>query len=139
MTDDDLLAAFEDGSLDGDAFTHEAHVRVAWCCLQRDDFAGALARFSTALRRFAAAKGAAGKYHETMTVAWLALVAERYAATPGLPWTDFAARHADLLDKTLLSRYYTTETLQSDRARRVFVLPDAERTRGTLSPPEARR
>jgi hypothetical protein len=41
-------------------------------------------------------------------------------------WKEFAAIHADLLDwnNPILLKYYRKETLESDLARRVFVMPD---------------
>lgn len=127
MTDDELVKAFEATELPADAFTHAAHVRVAWCYLKTAPFHLALARFATALQAFATAKGAAAKYHETLTVAWMALVGERLAATPDLDWVAFASAHTDLFAQpSLVSRYYSDEVLKSERAKRVFVLPDAE-------------
>lgn len=126
MTDEHLVAAFEACELSGDEFSHAAHVRVAWWYLRRHGSAEALPRFRTALLRFAAAKGATGKYHETITVAYMALIAERLRDTPELPWPDFVERHPDLLARTpsVLSRYYSDEALRSERARREFVPPD---------------
>ena len=57
----------------------------------------------------------------------MALVAERLDTTGAdLDWGEFARRNADLLvwSPSILDRYYEPETLASDRARRVFVLPD---------------
>ena len=129
MTDDELVMAFEDGTLAASAFTHAAHVRVAWWYLRQAPFPDALARFSQALRRFAAGHGAAGKYHETITVAWMALVAERLQASPELGWDAFAARYPELLVRTpsILARYYSGACLQSETARRTFLLPDVAR------------
>ena len=41
-------------------------------------------------------------------------------------WEDFAAGNPDLLtwNPSILDHYYEKETLSSDRARRIFVLPD---------------
>jgi hypothetical protein len=41
-------------------------------------------------------------------------------------WTEFAARHPDLLTwrPSILDRYYKPETLASIRARQTFVMPD---------------
>ena len=126
MTDDELVAAFEATELPGDQFSHEAHVRVAWWYLRTAPLPEALLRFSTALQRFAAANGAHGKYHETMTVAWMLIIADRMAAAPSLVWTEFAAANPDLLGRpSVLLRYYREETLASDRARRGFVMPVA--------------
>ena len=126
MTDDELLRAFESTDLPSADFTHAAHVHVAWCYLQRDRFAVALDRFSQALRAFAVAKGVQGLYHETLTVAWMALIHERLDSPDAraLSWDDFSAAHPELFEKpALVIRYYDRATLKTPRARRVFVLP----------------
>jgi uncharacterized protein YdiU (UPF0061 family) len=126
MTDEQLVRRFEGGDLPADQFSHVEHVRVAWWYLHQHPFAEALAAFTTALRRFATAHGAAQKYHETMTVAYMMLIAERLDAARDLPWPAFAGRFPDLFAKqpSVLARYYRDETLKSDRARRVCVMPD---------------
>jgi hypothetical protein len=134
MTDEQLVAAFESTDLPGDQFTHVNHVRVAWCYLRQAPLPQALLRFSTALRRFAEAKGASGKYHETITVAYMLIIAERLADYPNWSWDQFAAANPDLLVRTPspLSTFYSDETLASERARRTFVMPDRHAARGGL-------
>lgn len=123
MSDDAFLAMLEDGSLPPDAFDHAAHVRAAWLCLKRDGFAGGMARFRANLRAFAARHGAPEKYHETVTVAFLALIHERLHGAPaGEDWRGFAARNPDLFRRDILQRYYRPETLASPQAKAVFVL-----------------
>ena len=125
MTDEELVAAFESTALPADQFTHAAHVRVAWWYLAHTSLAEALLRFQTALQRFAEAKGAVGKYHETVTVAWMLIIADRLSAQPGSVWTEFAAANEDLFaTPSVLSKYYRPATLASERARRAFVMPD---------------
>jgi hypothetical protein len=127
VNDREFLAAFEDGSLPEDRFHHRDHVRAAWLLLAEEPPAAALARFSAALKRFAAAKGKAGLYHETITWAYLLLIherRERAGATGG--FEEFAEANADLLTwkPSVLGEYYSPATLGSDLARRVFLLPD---------------
>ena len=97
VTDEQLVAAFESTDLGKDEFTHVTHVRVAWWYLQQASFAKALLRFSTALQRHAAAHGAPASV------------------------TKLFAKPSPLL------RYYTAETLASDRARRSAVMPGLAR------------
>lgn len=135
MTDEQLVAAFESTELAGDQFSHAEHVRTAWWYLTHHSVAEAMARFCTALRRFATAKGVPDKYHETMTVAYMLIMAERIDADRSLGWAEFAARNPDLLRRTpsVLSTYYTEETLASERARRGFVMPDRVATSSELT------
>ena len=129
MNNSDFLAAFEDGTLPEDRFHHPDHVRAAWLLLREEPPAAALARYSSALRRFAAAKGRTQLYHETITWAYVLLINERVQRSGGrLDWEEFAAANPDLLTwrPSVLDRYYTPETLGSDLASRAFVLPDRE-------------
>ena len=121
MTDDELVRRFEAADLD--PFPHALHVRTAWCYLRRDPLPIALGRFRGALRRFAAAKGKPERYHETITIAFVLLVADRRRADE--PWEAFAARNPGLLEwpcRALLE-LYPGGVLDTPGAREVFVAP----------------
>jgi hypothetical protein len=123
VNDATFLAALEDTSLPDHAFHHRDHLRAAYLYLRRDGFAGAVLAMSAALRRFAASRGKAERYHETITIAFLALVNERLQAAgdPG-SFEAFLDRHPEIAERDLLQRYYRPETLASEHARRAFVL-----------------
>lgn len=127
LDDQVFIAAFEDASLATAQFHHDDHVRLAWLFLQQDELPAAINRFSTGLKKFAAAHGLDGLYHETITLAYLLLINERMDRQ-GEPqsWSDFAAQNPNLLapPRTLLGRYYTEAALSAPRAREVFVFPD---------------
>ena len=123
-----FLERFERASLPEGSFRHRDHVRVAWLYLKELPPAAALERFAAGLRRYAAAKGKAGLYHETITWAYLLLIRERMErGSRGVEtFEQFAARNPDLLawKPSILDAYYRAETLASDLARRVFLMPD---------------
>ena len=121
-----LLERFVDTTLPADEFHHEQHVQVAWLFVRRHGMPAALGEFSAAIRRFAAAKGAHGLYHETITWAFLLLIAERQARTQSETWEAFAGANADLLvwKPSILERYYSKELLASELAKRTFLMPD---------------
>ena len=124
MSDDEFMARFEDCTLA--PFHHCDHVRMAFLYLSRYPALEALERFSLALRRFAAAKGKPGLYHETITWAFLFLIRERMARG-GMPaWEEFARDNQELMswENSILKRYYREETLASELAKRTFLLPD---------------
>jgi glutamine synthetase adenylyltransferase len=77
------------------------------------------------MKHFAAHHGATGLYHETITVAYVLLIAERLATSRDLSWTAFSAAHPDLLARrpSILDRYYDEATLKSPQAREGFVMP----------------
>jgi hypothetical protein len=125
--DSALLSAFESCTLPNEAFHHADHVHVTWLYLERFPTLEALARFTAALKRYASHHGAPERYHETITLAYFFLIAERRARSPlHVSWEAFAAANPDLLrwKGGVLEERYAPETLASDLARRVFVLPD---------------
>ena len=127
MDDEELIQLFEAGQVPPDGFHHREHVRAGWWYLRHNPFPDALARFSSALRRFAVAQGKPELFHETITTAYMLLIKERLdGMSADGTWDQFAAAHPDLLvwRPSVLARYYRAGTLASDRARRTFVMPD---------------
>ena len=122
----DLLDKFLDTSLPTEEFHHAQHVNVAWLFVRKYGMPAALAEFSSGLKRFADAKGATGLYHETITWAFLLLIAERQARAPAETWEAFDAANPDLRvwKPSILERYYSKELLSSELARKTFVMPD---------------
>jgi hypothetical protein len=126
MMPDEFVRDFEACTLPESCFRHRDHIRLAWLYLRERPLAEALVRFSDGLKRYAAALGKAGLYHETITVAYLALVNERMARLGRAgDWAEFASANPDLFSHPAALRpYYRDATLRSDLARAVFVLPD---------------
>jgi hypothetical protein len=131
LTDAEVLRQFEDASLPTELFNHRQHVRVAWLFVQRDGMPQALEAFSTALRRFATAKGAHTLFHVTITWAYLLLINQRLQQSPAADWDTFAIQNGDLLQwkPSVLDQYYTADLLWSDQARHTFLMPDRAVTR----------
>ena len=126
MTDEELIERLEDGTIVPDSFHHLEHVRAVFLYLCRYPMLEALQRFAAALQRFAAAMGKADRYHETITWAYVFLVRERMSGAQD--WEHFASANPDLLNwkDSILKKYYREETLKSEKARRVFVMPDKQ-------------
>ena len=118
------IDAFEAGSVDADAFDHEAHIYVAWLYLQRYAPHEAIGRFTDALKRLTRQLGIPGKYHDTISWFFLLLIEERRDGSGD--WFAFRRNNNDLFarDSNILSRDYSRDLLTSDRARQSFVLPD---------------
>ena len=135
MNDDDFISQLEAGTLPTDRFHHADHLHAGWIYLTRFPLAEAIARFARAISSFAAALGKADRYHETITWAYLLVLNERIQrSTTAKTWEEFADLNRDLFDwnNSVLLRYYRPETLHSDLARRVFLMPD--RYEGSLQP-----
>lgn len=127
LDDATFLARFERLEIAPSQFGHREHLRLAFVVLRDADFGEGAVRFRAAFKRFTRAFGATAKYHETLTWAYLALVAQcmherTYAAS-----FELLADRPDLLDHRagLLARHYdVAEITASPLARRVFVLPE---------------
>ncbi len=120
------LQSFEAGNFDAATFNHRARVYVAWCYLQQCDLPESIRQFTAALRRFAKSIDQPGKYHETISRFFMILVAERRVGPAAHDWYRFEQDNPELLRQggELLRRYYSQAVLDSERARRQFVLPD---------------
>lgn len=127
MTDQELIEQFEDGTLLIEGFHHREHVRTAFLYLTKYPVLEALQIFSRTLRRFAEVRGKLQLYHQTITWAYIFLIQERMArAGSKQSWEEFARDNPDLLvwKDGILTRFYRSETLTSELARTVFLLPD---------------
>lgn len=121
------LAAFESGTLDPAKFDHRLHLAIAWAYLQRDGFPEGALHFRRHLHAYVAKVGAEGKYHETITWAYLVLLNEELSlrSPAGESFDAMIQRRPDLLDHRngAIARCYGKPQLDSPDARRVFLLP----------------
>lgn len=128
MTDDEFLDAFERCRLPREAWTHSAHVRMAWLYLRREPLDRAIHAVRERIGRLNLALGGPpDAYHETITVSYLRLIGDRMAREAEVAtFAEFSERNPDLLDRTLsaLLVHYRKETLLGPGARAAFVEPD---------------
>ena len=117
------LADFLADRVEPAEFRHADHVRVAFEMLSRHPFLEAASVYATRLKRIAARAGRSGAYHETITVAFLALIAERAASGGYADFDSFAAANPDLFDPSVLTNWYRRDELSAPLARQTFVLP----------------
>ena len=124
-SDEDFLRAFEGLSFPADRFHHREHIRVAWLYLKSSDATRAAERMCAGILRFANHHGATQKYHHTLTLAWMRLVAAALVETPvGYNFAQFLSDHPELADKNLLAKYYSQKLLQTNAAREGWVETD---------------
>ena len=148
-----LLERFEGLRMEASSFRHRDHILVAYAMLDQYEFVEACARYASTIRTMAESVGAFEKYNTTITLAFLSLIAERKAQTPGAgppdagppdtgpPDTEpdaFLEANPDLLDPNLLDGWYTKERLDSPAARAYFLLPDKP-LRAALAPDTRKR
>jgi len=119
------LRDFLDGDVDGATFRHADHVRMAFEIMRQHNFPDAAQAFCASLKAIAARAGNAAAYHETITLAFLSLVSERMNATSYTDFVAFSKDNPDLMDKSVLTRWYDPQRLMSPLARATFILPEA--------------
>jgi hypothetical protein len=123
------LARFVRGEFDPGSFRHRDHVRMGVEMLRRHGFVEAALHYSNALRAMLEKAGRPDAFHQTVTLAFLALIAERMAAEKYSDFGAFERANPDLIDKSVLGRWYGPERLGLEVARRTFVLPEPARGR----------
>jgi hypothetical protein len=105
-------------------FGHREHLELAWSYLDRYPLAAAKQAMTSAIRHLAAEHGAADKYHETLTLAWMHLVAVHRERWPARTFEEFIGRNPELLDSHLLDEHYGSDVLWRDDARAAWTEPD---------------
>lgn len=122
LTDDEFLTAFHSFQFTASEFGHADHLRLAWIHLHRSGWEAAMASVRMGLQSFAAYYGAAHLYHETVTAAWLTLLATHREGS----FEEFLRENESQLNPNLLHRYYTPELLASEEARTGWVAPNVK-------------
>jgi ribosomal protein S18 acetylase RimI-like enzyme len=123
---EDLVRGFEETTLPRADWTHRSHLRVALWYVCRHGRAEATERIRAGIRRYNLSQGNPDGYHETITLAWVAVI-DRFLGRLGRarPIADLAvALLAECGEPGYLLRYYSRELLGSAEARRRWVPPD---------------
>lgn len=118
VSDEQFLAAVEAGA---EPSCHVANVRLGLLMTRRFTPGEAVRRLLDLITRRAAERG--GQVHVTMTVAWLALIAEQGRQHVG-DSAAFVHQHPWLARADYLTDFYEPATLASDAARHGLVAPD---------------
>jgi hypothetical protein len=122
MSDADFLAAIGSCSYPIAEFRHADHLRLGWLLLSKMDLASASAHAARTIRRLTQHHGMADRYHETITQAWMRLLASHEE----LNFCEFLALHRNRVSLELLHRHWRRETLMSAEARASWVEPDLD-------------
>ncbi|CCN34603.1 conserved hypothetical protein [Vibrio nigripulchritudo SO65] len=108
-------------------FNHKAHIRLGYIYLAGMSLESALDRMRNSLTNLLSHNEIApeGKYHETLTKAWLIAILCFMKKSEGCVLFDhFIEANPELLSSDLLLHHYAKATLFSDQARTQFVEPD---------------
>ena len=119
-----FLEEFLAGDIPAAEFHHADHVRAGYELLRAMDFLDAVSAYGRALKIMTARVGKPEKLHHTITIAFLAVIAERMEQASHGDFDAFLVANPDLMDRAILGRWYKPERLRTDAARSRFVLPD---------------
>jgi hypothetical protein len=123
---EDFVRAFEDGSLPGSEWTHARHLVMALWYLRRHGRDEATARIRDGIRWYNERQGNHTGYHETVTLAWVAVI-DRFLSGRHRhsPVSSLARELLDECgDRDYLLRFYSRGRLFSEEARGRWVPPD---------------
>jgi hypothetical protein len=105
-------------------FGHREHLELAWSYLRLYSIDEANEAMVAAIRHVARLHGAEDKYHETITRAWLHLVAVHGQRWSADSFETFMDLNPDLLNSKLLQHFYSRELILSEPARAAWTAPD---------------
>ena len=120
LSDSEFLVAFKSALLPTAHFHHADHLRLAWLIVHRMPLAESEAWIRTAISHYAATHGLSGLYHETVSLAWVRLVATHHEAT----FDEFLHVHQARLRFNLLHEFWSAALLASPAAKQRWVEPD---------------
>jgi hypothetical protein len=129
---DAFLAAFEGGTLPKARWTHGAHLLTGACYVHAFGEAAAIDRMRVCVRRYNEAVGGKNTetsgYHETITVAWIKLLAGLLRESGSMERGAFAALAEERFERQrdIFRRHYDFDLVGSVEARRVWVAPTLE-------------
>lgn len=126
LTDEEFLRQISEASLPPSAFTHEAHLRLAWLHLEKYDLYQAIDRVRQQLVNYVAKLGVSGKYHETLTVASVQVINHFRAKSQAEGFPGFMEEFPQLKSRfrALLACHYGHDLMNSPEARRTYQEPD---------------
>ena len=121
-----MIRRFEDGSLPRSEWTHARHLVMALWYLRHHGRDVATRLIRSGIQRYNERHGNPTGYHETITLAWVAVIewflGERDRSLPVSSLAEELLEECG--DKDYLPRFYSRERLFSDEARASWVRPD---------------
>ncbi len=124
--DELMVAAIENHVMQLPEFSHEVHVKLAYCYLTSHDLSDGGKKMQDTLMGFLKAHGVSpDKFHMTITHGWMIAIWHFMQNSQSMKSAnEFISTNPVLLNKEILLSHYSHELLFSDRARSKFIEPD---------------
>ena len=123
----ELVSRLESLTLAGADFRHRQHLEVAFWYLHSQGYEHGSEAIIRAIAVFTQHLGQTEKFHQTITLCWIRLVAAGMAEVGGCDTAEaLIEHHPSLLDKELPLRFYSRARLFSDEARKQWIEPDLQ-------------
>ena len=119
-----LVRDFEWCTLPREAWTHRAHLAVSVWYLFHFSREEATRLIRTGIQRYNASLGNTKGYHETVTLAWIAVVAAELSASTDKSLEFLADFIPSRYGRDFLLKHFSKELLFSEFARQEWVNPD---------------
>ena len=125
-TDEDLLLAMENSTLDPAIFSHEAHLRWGWLLLESNSLDKAIGKACSQLKRYTIQLGASDKYNETVTIAAIRAIHHFRLKSTADNFKDFIVESSRLKTsfKELMDAHYSENIFNSVLAKKQYLKPD---------------
>lgn len=126
---DEFIAAFEAGTLPKTRWTHAAHLLTGACYVHALGEAAAIEKMRLCVSRYNEAVGGKNTetsgYHETITVAWIKVLARLLRESEPIERQPFAALAVQRFEaeRGYLQQYYDFDLVGSVEARRRWIAP----------------
>lgn len=124
--DQALENGLKDGSLPPEAFSHEAHLRLAWIQIKKYGIRSGIQRTCEIIRGFAAHHGGLSKYHVTLTTAAVRAVYHFMLKSQKATFIELMEEFPRLKSnfRRLIKTHYSDAVLYSLQAKYVYHEPD---------------
>lgn len=125
LSDDAFVDQVERCTYPNEALKHADHIRLGWIYVRTYEYPAAEQRMAQTILRFATSRGSARKFHATLTIGWMKLIAAAVWMTPQIDaFVEFFDAHRCLMNKNALGAFYSNGLLSSEGARSAWIEPD---------------
>lgn len=121
LADDAFLAALRACDYPIENFRHADHLRLGWILLRSSETETASNEAVKIIRAFGLHHGKGHAYNETVTRAWMRLLATH---TEEASFEEFLSKNQARISTGLLHEFWRAETLNSSKARAEWTEPD---------------